>query len=76
MDHFASDTHQAQSIDLLTRSLYFSTITLLSVGYGDITPFGWAKGVAMIEAMIGYILPASVVINYLKICTNEEIPLK
>ncbi|RSK26161.1 two pore domain potassium channel family protein [Bacillus sp. HMF5848] len=47
----------------LYTSLYFSAITLLSVGYGDITPVGIGRGVAIIEAVIGYIIPAAFVVR-------------
>lgn len=52
-------------IDQLTRTLYFSAITLFSVGYGDITPVGWSRLVAIIEATVGYILPAVITVQYL-----------
>ncbi|MEW9667782.1 potassium channel family protein [Ammoniphilus sp. 3BR4] len=64
VDHYATPNHQEQWVDRLTRSLYFSAITLLSVGYGDVTPFGWSKAVAIIEALIGYILPTALVFKY------------
>ena len=65
MDHYASSTHQENPIDLFTRSFYFSFITLFSVGYGDMTPFGLSKGVAIIEATIGHVLPIAIVIKYI-----------
>lgn len=49
----------------LFRSLYFSTSTMLSVGYGDVTPYGWSRLVAMIESIIGGILPAAIVIRFM-----------
>ncbi|MFT9849376.1 ion channel [Aneurinibacillus sp. REN35] len=64
LDHYASPAHQSQWYDRITRSFYFSAVTLLSVGYGDLSPFGAARGVAMLEAMIGYVLPAALVIRY------------
>jgi len=64
LDHYASITHQNQWYDRITRSFYFSAITLLSVGYGDLSPFGLARAVAILEAMIGYVLPAALVIKY------------
>ncbi|MDP4552297.1 potassium channel family protein [Alkalihalobacillus macyae] len=39
--------------------LYFSAVTLLSVGYGDITPIGIGRWIAIIEALIGYLMPAA-----------------
>ncbi len=39
--------------------LYFSAVTLLSVGYGDLTPIGLGRWIAIIEALIGYLMPAA-----------------
>ncbi|WP_299094668.1 potassium channel family protein [uncultured Metabacillus sp.] len=44
--------------DKLATSLYFSAVTLFSVGYGDIVPIGIGRLLAVMEALIGYILPA------------------
>jgi potassium channel LctB len=44
--------------DNLLTSLYFSAVTLFSVGYGDIVPVGVGRFLAVLEALIGYILPA------------------
>ncbi|MGM0877027.1 MAG: ion channel [Bacillota bacterium] len=44
--------------DKLVTSLYFSAVTLFSVGYGDIVPVGLGRLLAVIQALIGYILPA------------------
>ena len=40
------------------QALYLSVITFTTVGYGDITPLGFAKAVAMFEALNGlFIIP-------------------
>ncbi|NLK98034.1 MAG: two pore domain potassium channel family protein [Epulopiscium sp.] len=65
IDHYSSSLHQHQFLDLFTRSFYFSITTLFSVGYGDLTPFGISKGIAIIESLIGYVLPYAIVINYI-----------
>jgi potassium channel LctB len=65
VDHYSSHLHQQQGVDHFTRSFYFSFTTLFSVGYGDITPLGLSKGVAIIESLIGYILPYTIVLNYI-----------
>jgi potassium channel LctB len=49
--------------EILSSSLYFSAITLLSVGYGDITPIGIGRWFAVLEALIGYIIPAAFVVR-------------
>lgn len=64
VDHYRGYRQADDWFDPLIKPLYFSAITLLSVGYGDITPFGWSRVVAVIEAMIGYLLPATLVIQY------------
>ncbi|WP_226585162.1 potassium channel family protein [Halobacillus litoralis] len=45
----------------IIHSIYFSGVTLFTVGYGDMIPVGIGKGLAIIEAMIGYTLPAALV---------------
>ncbi|MDL4843009.1 potassium channel family protein [Aquibacillus rhizosphaerae] len=39
--------------------LYFSGVTLLSIGYGDYVPVGSVKLFAVLEASIGILLPAA-----------------
>ncbi|MFB1052127.1 ion channel [Paraliobacillus sp. JSM ZJ581] len=46
-------------IEAFAHAFYFSGVTLMTVGYGDITPIGWGRMIALIEALIGYILPAA-----------------
>ncbi|PLR79717.1 transporter [Bacillus canaveralius] len=45
----------------LETSLYFSAMTLFSVGYGDVFPIGIGRMIAVIEALIGYTIPAAFV---------------
>lgn len=47
----------------LQSGLYFSAITLFSVGYGDITPIGVGRWLAVLEALIGYSIPAAFVVR-------------
>ncbi|MCZ0704398.1 potassium channel LctB [Natronobacillus azotifigens] len=39
--------------------LYFSGVTLLSIGYGDIVPIGVARFFSLIQASIGVLLPTA-----------------
>ena len=48
-------------IERLGTYIYFSAVTLFSVGYGDIAPIGIGRLIAMIEALIGYTIPAAFV---------------
>ncbi len=42
--------------------LYFSVITFATVGYGDLSPSGWAAGCAMLEGLLGVFLNAAFII--------------
>jgi potassium channel LctB len=55
--HVASKqfVHQAES------SIYFSAMTLFSVGPGDVVPLGAGRWIAILEALIGYTIPAAFV---------------
>jgi potassium channel LctB len=48
---------------LLEAVFYFSSVTLLSVGYGDITPVGLGRWISIIEALLGYLMPAAFVLS-------------
>lgn len=52
------DAHSFQMVEVC---MYFSAITLLSVGYGDITPVGIGRWIAIVEALVGYTMPAAFV---------------
>ncbi len=45
----------------LGASIYFSFVTALSVGYGDIVPVGLARALAILEAAAGLLLFGSVI---------------
>ncbi|SET70803.1 potassium channel LctB [Oceanobacillus limi] len=47
----------------IIHSMYFSGVTMLTIGYGDITPIGIGRLIALIEALIGYILPTAFVLR-------------
>jgi potassium channel LctB len=49
------------SYERMATSMYFSAITLFSVGYGDIAPIGIGRIIAVLEALIGYTIPAAFV---------------
>ncbi|MDQ0430263.1 potassium channel LctB [Planomicrobium stackebrandtii] len=39
--------------------LYFSGVTILSIGYGDLVPVGSARFFAVIQAALGLLLPSA-----------------
>ncbi|MBM3250359.1 MAG: two pore domain potassium channel family protein [Candidatus Omnitrophica bacterium] len=44
------------------EAVYFSAVTFTTVGFGDITPAGWAKMVAIFEAFCGiFVMPIFIV---------------
>ena len=46
----------------LLNAIYYSVVTATTLGYGDITPTGWLRGVSALE-VLGGILLAGLVIN-------------
>lgn len=52
---------QGNFFERLDTGLYFSAITLFSVGYGDIAPIGIGRMIAVLESLIGYTIPAAFV---------------
>ncbi|MBO8172484.1 MAG: two pore domain potassium channel family protein [Bacillaceae bacterium] len=67
VDHYAYIDHEYEGANGLFQSLYFSAITLLAVGYGDLTPFGLSRFVAILEAIVGYTLPAALVVQMISV---------
>jgi hypothetical protein len=57
---YAGIAHDSSSIDR-SSWIYFSFVTLTTVGYGDITPVAHAaRSLAILEALIGQLYPAIV----------------
>lgn len=59
----AGEMRQVGIIGSMIHSFYFSGVTLLTIGYGDITPLGISRLIAIIEALIGYALPTAFVLR-------------
>jgi len=57
------ELRQVSILGSIIHSIYFSGVTLLTIGYGDITPIGIGRFIALTEALIGYILPAAFVLK-------------
>lgn len=51
----------------LFLSMYFSGVTLLTIGYGDITPVGIGRIIAIVQALFGYVLPTAFVLKLVQI---------
>ncbi|WP_152658575.1 potassium channel family protein [Oceanobacillus sp. CFH 90083] len=56
----------------VVHSIYFSGVTLLTLGYGDLAPVGIGRIIAISEALIGYILPAAFVLKVVQINSRDS----
>ncbi|MEM5795173.1 MAG: potassium channel family protein [Bacillota bacterium] len=54
------------------EAVYFSAMTTFTIGYGDITPLGWCKGVAIVEGFCGYLAPTLCVAVGLSVLLNNR----
>ncbi|TWI52643.1 ion channel [Halalkalibacter nanhaiisediminis] len=57
---------------LIEDVIYFSAVTLLSVGYGDLVPVGVGRFIAIVQALFGYLLPAAFVVTSLFYARNKD----
>lgn len=64
------ELREVSIIASLIHSVYFSGVTLLTIGYGDITPIGIGRLIALIQALIGYVLPTAFVLRLVQ--SNRE----
>ncbi|WP_173917116.1 two pore domain potassium channel family protein [Halobacillus sp. Marseille-Q1614] len=48
-------------VNEVEKGIYFSGVTLFTVGYGDMMPIGVGRWIALCEAVIGYTIPAALV---------------
>ncbi|GGE78240.1 potassium channel family protein [Priestia taiwanensis] len=60
------ETGGRPSAHLIEVCMYFSAITLLSVGYGDIVPYEIGRWIAIVEALVGYTMPAAFVVQTMR----------
>jgi len=58
--------HIGKPFERLLQAIYFSGVTLMTVGYGDLSPIGAARFFALTEATIGYLLPAALLYKLMK----------
>jgi potassium channel LctB len=57
------ELRQVSVIGSMIHSFYFSGVTMLTIGYGDISPIGIGRLIAIVEALIGYVLPTAFIIQ-------------
>ncbi len=54
----------AASLSRFLDALYFSIITAVTVGYGDLTPLGWSRPFAAMEGILGFFLFAVLISKF------------
>lgn len=60
----------SENLKIFISSLYFSTVTFTTLGYGDISPFGISRFIAAIEAFAGSFTIALFVVVFVKRMTR------
>jgi len=63
--YIKADLLNNNAMEYLLNIIYFSSTTLFSIGYGDIVPIGLGKAIAIIEGLIGYLLPPAFIVTFL-----------
>lgn len=59
-----------QNIFVISHCLYFSVVTFTTLGYGDVTPLGYAKLLASFEAFVGSFSTAVFVVVFVRKMTR------
>jgi potassium channel LctB len=57
------ELNESDFMTFIEACIYFSSTTILSVGYGDIVPVGAGRWIAAFQALIGYLLPIAFVLS-------------
>jgi len=67
---FRSDAGVVANLETFALSMYYSTVTFTTVGYGDYTGVGWAKFFAAIEGFNGAFMIALFIVAFVKKMTR------
>lgn len=68
----ANATKEESLLDVWWRSFYFSGVTMLTIGYGDVIPLGVGRLFALLQALIGFILPTAFVLKVVHLNIEEK----
>lgn len=69
------DSNQAEELSVKVgwwQSIYFSGVTMLTIGYGDIAPLGIGRFFAVLQALIGFVLPTAFVLKVVHLNFEEK----
>lgn len=64
-------TNEQSLFAIWWRSFYFSGVTMLTIGYGDVIPLGVGRLFALLQALIGFILPTAFVLKVVHLNLDE-----
>lgn len=64
-------TNEQSLLAIWWRSFYFSGVTMLTIGYGDVIPLGVGRLFALLQALIGFILPTAFVLKVVHLNLDE-----
>ena len=65
MEFMVSSVENPVTLDLL-KAGYFSGVTITTLGYGDITPVGPARAIAVGEAVVGMALAGAFLAAFIR----------
>ena len=57
---------EQKQVQTFCEALYFSGLTFTTIGYGDITPMGFARFLAVLEGLLGIVLSSALVVSLVR----------
>jgi hypothetical protein len=58
--------YNGKEVETLLEALYFSGLTFTTIGYGDITPIGFTRFLAVLEGLLGIVLSSALVVSLVR----------
>lgn len=58
--------YNGNDVKTFWEALYFSGLTFTTIGYGDITPVGFARFLAVLEGLLGIVLSSALVVSLVR----------
>lgn len=64
--HYCDLRFEQKEVKTFWEALYFSGLTFTTIGYGDITPMGLARFLAVLEGLFGIVLSSALVVSLVR----------